>query len=123
MAANNTSEPTLEPLAVRPEVPAPQDLQTPHKTQGPFSKGGKRPKTFNISTPKAHFYPDYPDQIKLHGTTDSLSTKLVGIFSCSYLIELIYFNQGESRHSRLKGQNNRTNYNNPTPQIIAIDVC
>ena len=122
IAVNNASEPTLEPLFVRPEVPEPPDLQTPHETQAPFTKGGKRPKTFNISTPKAHFFPDYPDQIEIHGTTDSLSTKLVGIFCCSYFIGLIYFNQGESRHSHLKSQNNHTNYNNATPQIIGIDV-
>ncbi|KAF8879128.1 hypothetical protein BD779DRAFT_1162769 [Infundibulicybe gibba] len=66
---------------------------------------GKRPKKFNISTPKAHFFPDYVDQIKRFGTTDSLSTKL-----------------GESRHTRLKNYNNRTNFNNATPQIINIDV-
>ena len=35
---------------------------------------------------------------------------------------LIYSDQGESRHSRLKGQNNRTNFNNATPQTIGIDV-
>ncbi|KAF8871117.1 hypothetical protein BD779DRAFT_1454508 [Infundibulicybe gibba] len=38
---------------------------------------GKRPKKFNISTPKAHFFPDYADQIGRFGTTDSLSTKVV----------------------------------------------
>ena len=30
--------------------------------------------------------------------------------------------KGESRHSRLKDQNDRTNYNNATPQIIGIDI-
>jgi hypothetical protein len=30
--------------------------------------------------------------------------------------------QGEGRHSRLKGHNSRTNLNNATPQIIGIDV-
>ena len=70
--AKSTESP-LQPLPGHSVEPVPPPLQT----SAPVTKAGKRPKTFNISTPKAHFYPDYPDQIELHGTTDSLSTKLV----------------------------------------------
>ena len=38
---------------------------------------GKRRKFFNLSTPKAHFLPDYANQIERYGTTDCSSTKLV----------------------------------------------
>ena len=41
---------------------------------------GKRPKFFNIATPKTHFFPDYAGQIEAYGTTDNLSTTLVSDF-------------------------------------------
>ena len=79
------TELAVDPLPAHPVVPEPQAQSTPTsskvQTLAPFTKTGKRPKTFNISTPKAHFYPDYADQIELHGTTDSLSTKLVCLFA------------------------------------------
>jgi len=40
-------------------------------------RAGKRPKFFNITTPKMHFFPDYAEQIEALGTTDNLSTQLV----------------------------------------------
>ncbi|KAF8955983.1 hypothetical protein BDZ97DRAFT_1672464, partial [Flammula alnicola] len=71
---------------------------TPEKAATvPQPRSGKRQKFFNVATPKMHFFPDYAEQIELAGTTDNLSTKLV-----SY--------------------NNRTNFNNATPQIIGMDV-
>lgn len=74
----------LQPLPVHPVEPVPPPLQT--STPVTLAKAGKRPKTFNISTPKAPFFPDYPDQIELHGTTDSLSTKLVlGILTVIFI--------------------------------------
>lgn len=41
------------------------------------SAGGKRPKTFNLSTYKLHALGDYVETIKLFGTADSYSTQIV----------------------------------------------
>lgn len=41
------------------------------------SAGGKRPKTFNLSTYKLHALGDYVETIKMFGTTDSYSTQIV----------------------------------------------
>jgi hypothetical protein len=81
VAANNT-EPAIGPLSAGPVIPDPQMQASLKVSQppAPFAKSGKQPKTFNISTPKAHFFADYADQIELHGPTDSLSTKLVRFF-------------------------------------------
>jgi len=50
----------------------------PNTSNAPQSgHSGKRPKFFNITTPKTHFFPDYAEQIEALGTTDNLSTKLV----------------------------------------------
>jgi hypothetical protein len=38
---------------------------------------GRRPKTFNPNTYKGHSYGDYAKSIRLYGTTDSYSTKIV----------------------------------------------
>lgn len=38
------------------------------------------------------------------------------------LIEVVSDLQGEGRHTRTKGFNSRTNFNNATPQIIGMDV-
>ncbi|KAF8965639.1 hypothetical protein BDZ97DRAFT_2057933 [Flammula alnicola] len=95
------------PVAASVSVPpAPASAATSDSIPAFSASGsGKRAKFFNLSTPKAHFFPDYPGQIELLGTTDSLSTKV-----------------GESRHTRLKGHNNRTNFNNAIPQIIGMDI-
>ena len=44
----------------------------------PSGPGGKRPKTFNLTTFKLHSLGDYVDTIKMFGTTDSYSTQIVG---------------------------------------------
>jgi hypothetical protein len=41
------------------------------------SAGGKRPKTFNLTTFKLHSLGDYVNTIKMFGTTDSYSTQIV----------------------------------------------
>jgi hypothetical protein len=56
--------------AVLPSTSAPQS-----------GNSGKRPKFFNVATPKTHFFPDYVGQIEAFGTTDNLSTKLVSNFN------------------------------------------
>ena len=38
------------------------------------------------------------------------------------LNEIVFDHQGESRHTRTKGFNSWTNFNNATPQIIGMDV-
>ncbi|KIM42576.1 hypothetical protein M413DRAFT_408453 [Hebeloma cylindrosporum] len=88
------------PVAVQAALLSPSAPIAPQ-----FGSSGKRPKFFNIGTPKTHFFPDYAEQIENLGTTDNLSSKL-----------------GESQHTRTKGFNNRTNFNNATPQIIGMDV-
>lgn len=42
--------------------------------------GGKRPKTFNLTTYKLHSLGDYVTAIKTFGTTDSYSTQIVSFF-------------------------------------------
>jgi hypothetical protein len=44
----------------------------------PNGAGGKRRKTFNLTTFKLHSLGDYVDTIKMFGTTDSYSTQIVG---------------------------------------------
>ena len=78
-----------EPMQGPPSVTLSQTSSEANRNSAPFEKSGKRRKTFNISTPKAHFFPDYAEQIELYGTTDSLSTKLVELFIISFILALI----------------------------------
>lgn len=41
---------------------------------------GRQPRTFNLTTPKIHFFPDYAQQIRRFGTTECFSTLVVGFF-------------------------------------------
>ncbi|TFK76058.1 hypothetical protein BDN72DRAFT_930755 [Pluteus cervinus] len=65
---------------------------------------GKRAKNFSLLTVKFHVLPDYTDHIIRFGTTDCYTTR-----------------RGETRHRLIKGYYQRTNKNNPIPQIVRLD--
>ncbi|TFK61425.1 hypothetical protein BDN72DRAFT_904115 [Pluteus cervinus] len=65
---------------------------------------GKRAKRFSLVTAKFHVLPDYPEHIVRFGTTDCYTTR-----------------RGETRHRLIKGYYQRTNKNNPIPQIVQLD--
>ncbi|RDB17809.1 hypothetical protein Hypma_000673 [Hypsizygus marmoreus] len=89
--------PTLRPAAPSTPPAPPSTLFKP--------TSGKRAKTFNLKTSKAHALGDYADQVEKFGTLDSLSTIL-----------------GESTHRVVKAFNSCTNRNNAIPQITSIDT-
>ncbi|KAH9931348.1 uncharacterized protein B0H18DRAFT_1116505 [Fomitopsis serialis] len=66
---------------------------------------GRRPRTFNMKTPKTHFLGDYVANIRATGTTDSGSTQT-----------------GEFKHCDIKRRYARTNKKDADEQLVAQDV-
>ena len=80
-ALGASSTPTPSTLGASINVP-PVRAVLPSTSVPPQSgNSGKRPKFFNVATPKTHFFPDYAGQIEAFGTTDNLSTQLVSDFN------------------------------------------
>ncbi|KAI0027632.1 hypothetical protein K488DRAFT_60856 [Vararia minispora EC-137] len=69
------------------------------------SFNGKKKKTFNLNTYKAHSLPDYTPTIYRFGTTDSYSTQI-----------------GEAEHRVVKRRYTRTNRRDFTGQLVKLDI-
>ncbi|KAJ7579392.1 hypothetical protein C8J56DRAFT_1169724 [Mycena floridula] len=83
-----------------------QGQQSSNAAQTPSTSSiSKRPRIFNLSTPKLHQLGYYAPHIRLFGTTDSYSTQT-----------------GEAEHKVVKAQYGKTSKKQVVQQVIGLDV-
>jgi hypothetical protein len=104
------------------EVAARQRRQDadPQSTDQKARTSGARLKTFNLLTYKLHALGDYAASIRLFGTTDSYTTQIVRVSSCSAILTILTLcvSQGELAHRFIKMLYRSTNKHDTSTQLV-----
>ena len=81
----------------------------------------RKVKTLNLQTYKLHALGDYPEQIRMYGTTDSYSTQPVSYLDFYIHLSSIFSLQGELEHRIGKNRFARTSRKVFIPQLASIE--
>ena len=99
-----------------------QVQEGPTKTIRSSSSDVRKPKTLNLQTYKMHALGDYPNQIRMFGTTDSFSTQSVSFHHVAHWsLPMIKCWQGELEHRVGKSRFTRTSRKVFIPQLASIE--